>query len=45
MSRIFIKLIILITVLYSAIYLVDKIKFPSPNQQIEKLFQMKTLKL
>ena len=45
LGRIFIKLIILIAVLYCAIYLIDKIKFPSPNKQIEKIVPNENFKV
>tara|TARA_B100000886_G_scaffold325309_1_gene270738 strand:+ start:614 stop:799 length:186 start_codon:yes stop_codon:yes gene_type:complete len=45
LGRIFIKLIILIAVVYSVIYLIDKIKFPSPNKQIEKIVPNENFKV
>ena len=35
-GKIFIKIILVLTVLYIAVILVDKIDFPSPNKVIEK---------
>lgn len=45
LGRIIIKLIILIALLYSVIYLIDKIKFPSPNKQIEKIVPNENFKV
>ena len=36
LGKIFIKIILILTVLYIAVILVDKIDFPSPNKVIEK---------
>ena len=35
-GKVFIKIILILTVLYIAVILVDKIDFPSPNKVIEK---------
>ena len=35
-GKIFIKIILVLAVLYIAVVLVDKIDFPSPNKVIEK---------
>ena len=35
-SKFFIKIILILAVLYIAVILVDKIDFPSPNKVIEK---------
>ena len=36
LGKIFIKIILVLAVLYIAVILVDKIDFPSPNKVIEK---------
>ena len=44
-GKVFIKIILILTVLYIAVILVDKIDFPSPNKVIEKKIQNENFKV
>ena len=44
-GKIFIKIILVLAVLYIAVILVDKIDFPSPNKVIEKKIPNENFKI
>ena len=44
-GKVFIKIILVLTVLYIAVILVDKIDFPSPNKVIEKKIPNENFKI
>ena len=43
--KLLIKIIVILLILFSLIFLADKIDFPSPNKKIEKIIPNENLKI